>query len=421
LSRSLLLVLLALPFIPTTASGAAARDRDGDRLPDRWERRYHLSTSWKSARGDADRDGLSNLREYRLRTNPRRRDSDRDGVRDGAEVRRYHTSPRKQDTDGDGYGDGVEIRAGTSPRKRASHPSGTPAPAAAGAPAPAAAGAPAPPAAGAPAPPPTAGAPSPAPSGFPDAASTGVPAGTALTAYSGPSTISTPGTVIDGKSMGCIRVVAAGVVIRRSKISCAGGAYAVLSGDGDYSGAPLVVEDSEIDCRNGPGTALGEANITVRRVDIFGCENGGDMNQNFIVEDSYIHDLYNGESAHTDGLQFASGHREDGQVVPGSLNVTIRHNTIFGMGADGSFGTSAIISNRGGDRNVLIENNLLGGGAVAIYCEQDAKGINYRVINNAFTRRFGPKVGFYGVSTDCSDEEQSGNYYYETGQPLTLP
>jgi hypothetical protein len=78
------------------------------------------------------------------------------------------------------------------------------------------------------------------------------------------------------------------------------------------------------------------------------------------------------------------------------------------------------ISNRGGDRDVLIENNLLAGGAVAIYCEQGAKGINYRVINNAFTRRFGPKVGFYGVSTDCSDEEQSGNYYYETGQPVTL-
>jgi hypothetical protein len=271
------------------------------------------------------------------------------------------------------------------------------------------------------APAPTAAPPGAAPAGFPDAASTGVPTGTALTAYSGPSTISTPGTVIEGKSMGCVRVTAPGVVIRRSKISCSGGSYAVLSGDGDYMGAPLVIEDSEIDCGGGPGTAVGEANVTVRRVDISGCENGGDMNQNFVVEDSYIHDLYNGGSAHTDGLQFASGHVEGGQVVPASLNVTIRRNTIFGMGADRSFGTSAIISNRGGDRNVLIEGNLLAGGAVAIYCEQDAKGINYRVVNNAFSRRFGPNVGFYGVSTDCSDEEQSGNYYLETGQSLTLP
>jgi hypothetical protein len=241
-----------------------------------------------------------------------------------------------------------------------------------------------------------------------------------LTAYTGPSTISTPGTVIDSKSMGCIRVTVPGVVIRRSKISCSGG-YAVMSRDGDYSGTSLLIEDTDIDCKGGPGTAVGEANITIRRVDISGCENGGDINQNWIVEDSYIHDLYNGGSSHTDGLQFASGHFEDGRLVPASLNVTIRRNTIFGMGANGSFGTSAIISNRGGDRNVLIEGNLLAGGAVAIYCEQGAKGINYRVLNNAFSRRFGPKVGFYGISTDCRDETQSGNYYLETGEPVTLP
>src|SRR4029078_10725842 len=49
--------------------------------------------------------------------------------------------------------------------------------------------------------------------GYPDAANTGAPAGTTLTPYSGPSTISTANTVIDGKSMGCISVTAPGVVI----------------------------------------------------------------------------------------------------------------------------------------------------------------------------------------------------------------
>ena len=49
------------------------------------------------------------------------------------------------------------------------------------------------------------------------------------------------------------------------------------------------------------------------------------------------------------------------------------------MGADGAFGTSAIISNRGGDTNILIENNLLAGGAYTLYCEQNANGVNYRV------------------------------------------
>jgi hypothetical protein len=246
-----------------------------------------------------------------------------------------------------------------------------------------------------------------------------VPAGTALTAYTGPSTISTPNTVISGKTMGCIRVTAPGVVIRNSKLSCAG--LVVTSADGDYSGTPLLLEDSEIDCKNAGGTAIGDANVTARRLNIHHCENGFDMNQNITVEHSYIHDMYNGGSAHTDGIQLASGHFENGQLVRGSLNITIRHNTIYGMGADGSFGTSAIISNSGGDTNILIENNLMAGGAYTLYCEQGTKGTNYRVINNRFSRKFGPKVGFYGPSTQCSDETQSGNVYHETGQPTNLP
>jgi len=260
----------------------------------------------------------------------------------------------------------------------------------------------------------------PPPSGFPGASNTGVPAGTTLSPYTGPSTISTAGTVIDGKSMGCITVRAPGVVIRNSKISCQGG-YAVYVPDGAYTGTPLTVEDSEVDCKLTGGNGLGEANITVRRVDIQGCENGFDINQNLMIQDSYIHDLYNSGSAHTDGAQMAAGHYENGQLVAGSRNVTFLHNTIYGMGADGSFGTSAIISNRGADRDILIQNNLMAGGAVAIYCEQGATGTNYRVLDNHFSTRFGPKVGFYGVSTDCSDEVQSGNVYHETGQPVRLP
>ena len=46
------------------------------------------------------------------------------------------------------------------------------------------------------------------------------PAGTTLTAYTGPSTVTTPNTVIDGKTIGCITVSATGVVIRNSRIAC---------------------------------------------------------------------------------------------------------------------------------------------------------------------------------------------------------
>jgi hypothetical protein len=76
--------VLACFAVPAAASAA---DRDHDRLPDRWERQYHLSTHAKSAAGDPDRDGVSNLREYRNELNPRRRDTDRDGISDGTELR----------------------------------------------------------------------------------------------------------------------------------------------------------------------------------------------------------------------------------------------------------------------------------------------------------------------------------------------
>ncbi len=51
---------------------------------------------------DSDQDGLSDLQEQFLGTNPNNRDTDGDGVEDGDEVFVYHTNPNNADTDGDG-------------------------------------------------------------------------------------------------------------------------------------------------------------------------------------------------------------------------------------------------------------------------------------------------------------------------------
>jgi hypothetical protein len=259
---------------------------------------------------------------------------------------------------------------------------------------------------------------------FPSALTTGVPSGTSLTAYTGPGTVSTANTTITGKTIGCINVTAPGVIIRNSRISCSNANDVVGSYDGDYSGTPLLVEDSEIHCNDTAGTALGDTLITARRLNIHGCENGLDVDADVDIQDSYIHDMFNSEAAHTDGLQLASGHLVGGSTVPGAARVTIKHNTIYGMGADGSFGTSAMISNRlpNNDHDVLIQNNLMAGGAYTLYCDQDgATGINYRVLDNHFSTVFGSNVGAFGPSTDCSDETQSGNVYHETGLPVSLP
>ncbi|HKU18657.1 MAG TPA: DUF4082 domain-containing protein [Candidatus Saccharimonadales bacterium] len=261
---------------------------------------------------------------------------------------------------------------------------------------------------------------------YPDATCTGVPAGITLSNYTGPTTITTAGTIINGKNItSCIEVNAPSVVIENSKISCnPGGGDAVASYDGAYDGTPLVIQDSEIDCQNLTGTtAVGDTNITTYRLNIHGCENGYDIDAYLTINDNYIHDLANSSDSHTDGIQFAIGHyvsASNHTIINGVTQVIINHNTILSRGVDGTDTTSAIISNRGGDSNVLIQNNLLAGGAYTLYCEQNATGVNYQVLNNHFSTIYHPTVGAYGPSTDCSDEIQSGNVYHETGQPLTL-
>lgn len=64
---------------------------------------------------DSDSDGLTDLQESFLGTNPNDSDSDNDGLTDGDEVFVYHTNPNDADTDDDGVDDGVEVTQGRNP------------------------------------------------------------------------------------------------------------------------------------------------------------------------------------------------------------------------------------------------------------------------------------------------------------------
>jgi hypothetical protein len=95
------LAMLALP------AAAGVRDSDGDRMPDRWERRNGTLVNVRDPFRDPDKDELRNRGEFQQGTDPRDGDSDDDGLEDGEEVR-LDTDPTDPDSDGDGIEDGQD-------------------------------------------------------------------------------------------------------------------------------------------------------------------------------------------------------------------------------------------------------------------------------------------------------------------------
>ena len=65
---------------------ACDSDKDGDGMLDDWEKKYGLNPDFNEGNIDKDEDGLTNLEEYKYKTDPNNRDTDGDGFSDGEEV-----------------------------------------------------------------------------------------------------------------------------------------------------------------------------------------------------------------------------------------------------------------------------------------------------------------------------------------------
>lgn len=214
--------------------------------------------------------------------------------------------------------------------------------------------------------------------GWPDATNTGVPAGTALTAYTGPSTITTAGTVIDAKTTGCLRIQATGVLIRNSRIRCTNDfPLHVASGD-------VNVTDSEIDGTGNNNDCVVFGNFKLLRVEVKGCADGAKAGSNVRIEDSWIHDLTGCSDCHNDTIQSEGGN-----------NVVIRHNNL-----ENPYSQTGVIklgTAQGPLRNYTVQDNLFNGGGYTVYAGGDDGTVeNLRFIGNRWGRKFYSQCGFWG-------------------------
>ena len=228
---------------------------------------------------------------------------------------------------------------------------------------------------------------------WPGPNNTGVRAGTTLTTYTGPTTITTAGTVIDSKLItGCLNIKANNVVIKNSRVQSKGCFFNILS---DNRNTGLQLTDVEID---GQGNTSGDSAINgggfaCLRCNLHGTIDGAKAQSNVVFQDSYIHDLVNIAGSHNDGIQSL-----------GTTGLTISHNTIIVKGA----ATSAVILSTGSAsdmRNVAIKRNLLAGGAYTVYggylkgTDSLSKVSNISITDNRFSTVIYPRSGAYGPLT----------------------
>jgi len=187
------------------------------------------------------------------------------------------------------------------------------------------------------------------PPGFPDATTTGVPAGTVLSAYTGPTTITKAGTVIEGKTIdGGLVINAPNVTIKNCIIT--GGYY--FGVDGEKGGSTLLIQNCTI---IGPGTT-GEGNSGILGTatfignDISRYENGimTTGGSGGVISGNYIHDITSSKpDAHYTGIQ----------VEGGESNLRIENNTVMNE-RDSNIFLQALY---GPISNVVINHNWVGG------------------------------------------------------------
>ncbi len=279
--------------------------------------------------------------------------------------------------------------------------------------------------------------PRPSACGFPDATNTGVPAGTRLTqvpgqATSGPgwtwnasshtAVVKTNGAVItDLHVNGILDIQASNVTVNNVEVTSSG----------DFFGISLrhtqdvTIENSTIGGTNTTTGRIGAAihdvyddstNMLIKDNNIFSFKTAIQVT-NGIVIGNYIHDTGFVEGDHTNGIL----------VLGTTQPLLIRDNTIL----DDQDQTDAVsLGSTGPGKpvgNKVVERNLLGGGAYAVYGGATHGNTTSGIVikNNVFSQLYFPKSGLWGpvayFDTAGAGNVWTGNTWDTTGDTVPAP
>ena len=254
---------------------------------------------------------------------------------------------------------------------------------------------------------------------MPDASCTGWQhTGVTLSAYTGPRTITTPGTVIDGKDIvGDLSIQASNVKITRSRVR-----GHITTGYGENTG--ILIQDVEVNPGNvnGSRSAIGNSGFTCLRCHVYNAGQGFNITSNVTIRDSYVHDLFGQGDSHNEPI-----------VSNGGGPFTIVHNELFANfnSATTGGGMSASLALYGDFspiRDVLVQNNrfnLANKGSYCVYAgsvpgKKYPTASNTRLVGN----RFGgtqPQCGQYGPVSSYSSANGNawtGNVWDEDGAAM---
>jgi len=235
-----------------------------------------------------------------------------------------------------------------------------------------------------------------------------------LTAYTGPMTITTAGTVIDGKRItGTLTIKALNVTVKNSELN------GVITNDENTAGTSFTIVDSDVKVGTALSTGIESRNFVALRVEVTGGNRGVNCWMDCTVQDSFVH-----AQAKPDGSTHESGIRLGARS-------NLLHNTIAcdapDVAPDG--GCSAAISGYGDFaqvKDVLVQNNHIlatTGGFCAYGGSSNGKvyprADNVRFIGNLFDRATVTEAnrrgcGYYGTVTAFEPEagsEFTGNTY----------